>query len=376
MMISRNSFSRGSASLNLALPAFFLYGVLSCTDAQPLPAQSGSPADVQFVVGDYMVSEGGQWKPSDSPLDGPFGIDVDSQGNLWMVELESGRLHQLTRTGGLKTLRDAHEKGFSGDGGHVAQAQFNGPHNVVVGPDDQILVSDSWNHCVRRIDPRTGQVDTLVGTGDEGFSGDGGDGKKATFHFVMCISLDASRKTMHIADLKNRRVRNVDLESGMVRTVAGNGKKGVPDDGSLAADSPLVDPRAVASDANGNLYILERGGHALRVVRKDGRIETVAGTGKQGYRDGDALQAQFGAPKHICCDELGNVYIADDANRAIRKYDPQLATVTTVLGRGFGDKKITLKRPHGVRWHDGTLYVVDTGNNRILAYRQNFPTVR
>ena len=128
----------------------------------------------------------------------------------------------------------------------------------------------------------------------------------------------------------------------------------------------MVDPRAVASDGAGNLYILERSGNALRVVRPDGAIYTVAGTGRKGFRDGGALQARFGSPKHICCDPGGNVYIADDVNKAIRKYDPKTGRVSTVLGRGFGDPKITLERPHGVRWHDGRLHVVDTGHNRIL----------
>ena len=158
----------------------------------------------------------------------------------------------------------------------------------------------------------------------------------------------------------------MNLQTGRIRTVAGNGKKGIPKDGALAVKSPLVDPRAAASDAAGNLYILERGGNALRVVRSGGAIHTVAGTGKKGYRDGGALQALFGSPKHLCCDPGGNIYIADDANKAIRKYSPETGRVSTVLGRGFGDSKIRLSRAHGVRWHKGHLYVVDTGHNRIL----------
>jgi streptogramin lyase len=78
------------------------------------------------------------------------------------------------------------------------------------------------------------------------------------------------------------------------------------------------------------------------------------------------LKARFGSPKHICCDLAGNVYIADDLNKAVRKYDPETGQVSTVLGRGFGDPKITLERPHGVRWYHERLYVVDTGHNRIL----------
>lgn len=201
---------------------------------------------------------------------------------------------------------------------------------------------------------------------DPGYSGDGGPADGATFNYVMCIELDPSKRVLHIADLKNSRIRNVDLTTGVVRTVAGNGKKGVPRDGDPAIASPLLDPRAVASDAAGNLCVLERNGHALRVVRSDGTIHTVAGNGKKGFRDGPALQAEFGSPKHICCDPAGNVYIADDLNGAIRKYDPRLGQVTTLLGQGHGDPRIRLDHPHGVRWHESTLHALDTGHNRIF----------
>lgn len=336
--------------------------------ANPTTPTSAGDA-VAFVVGDYLVAESGTWNSDDSPLRGPFGIDFDSAGRMYVVELTSGRLHRIDADAPLTTISDEKKPGYNGDGGPLQSARFNGPHNCVVSADDSLLVSDSWNHCVRRIETDSMIIETMAGTGEEGFSGDGGPATDATFNFVMCISLNPARNVMHIADLKNLRIRNVDLKTGIVSTVCGNGNQGVPVDGAAATSSPLVDPRAVASDRAGNLYVLERGGHALRVVRADGTIHTVAGNGKKGFRDGDALHAQFGSPKHICCDTAGNVYIADDLNGAIRKYDPTNQQVTTVLGKGFGDPKITLLHPHGVRWHHGTLYVVDTGNHRILKFK-------
>jgi DNA-binding beta-propeller fold protein YncE len=321
---------------------------------------------VEFVIGDYLKSEGGAWAPAASPVQEPFGIDFDERGSMYIVELTSGRLLRRDAAGQIVKLSEHDKKGYSGDGGPVSDAYFDGPHNCVVTSDDALLVADSWNHCVRRIELQDLLTSTIIGTGREGYSGDGGPAKSATFNFVMCIELDPSKRLLHIADLKNSRIRNVDLETGIVRTVAGNGKSGVPRDGDLAVASPLVDPRAAASDAEGNLYVLERNGNALRVVRSDGTIHTVAGTGKKGFRDGLANQAEFGSPKHICCDPAGNVYIADDMNGAIRKYDPISNQVTTLLGRGFGDPRVTLEHPHGVRWHDSALYVIDTGHNRIF----------
>ena len=334
-----------------------------------LAGSSTANDTVSFMIGDRMADEGGQWDPKSSPLQSPFGVDFDSKGDMYIVELGGGRVHKLAATGVLETLNRNAEKGYRGDGDRITNAQFNGMHNCVVTRDDRLMIADSWNHCVRQVDLKTDIITTLAGTGDAGFSGDAGSAKSATFDFIMCIALNAAKSTLHIADLKNRRVRDLDLDTGIVRTVAGNGKKAVPADGELAVDSPLIDPRAVASDEEGNLYILERNGNALRVVRPDGTIHTVAGSGKKGFRDGRAMQAQFAGPKHICCDSTGNVYIADDMNRAIRKFDPKRGEVTTVLGRGFGDKMIKLEHPHGVRWHDGQLYVVDTGHNRILRLR-------
>jgi sugar lactone lactonase YvrE len=328
-------------------------------------------AEVEFVVGGYMKSEGGSWDAEQSPLQNPFGVDFDSKGNMYVVELGGGRVHRIDTDGNLARIAGDGSKSYTGDGGPAIDATFNGMHNGAVTNDDQLLIADSWNHCVRKIDLASGKIDTIIGTGKEGFSGDGGLARDATFNFVMCISLNRNKDLVHIVDLKNRRVRNVDLKSGLVSTVAGNGEKGIPKNGSKATQSPLVDPRAVASDADGNLYVLERGGNALRVVRTDGTIQTVAGSGEKGHQDGPPLEATFGSPKHVCSDDKGRVYIADDLNGAIRRYDPKTSRVETVLGRGTGDAKIQLLHPHGVCFHDGTLYVVDSGNHRIL--RVNHP---
>lgn len=326
-----------------------------------------SASDVRFVVGGLMEAEGGSWNPKESPLDQPFGIDFASDGTMYIVELSGGRVHRLDQAGTLTQISGDGSKSYGGDGGPALKATFNGMHNCAVTNDDHLLIADSWNHCVRRIRLSEDIVDTIAGSEKEGFGGDGGPAKSAAFNFVMCISLSQNKETLHIVDLKNRRIRNMNVRTGIVTTAAGNGAKGVPADGDQANTSPLVDPRAAASDAAGNLYILERGGNALRVVRTDGTIHTVAGTGEKGFRDGPAAQAKFGSPKHVCTDPNGNVFIADDQNGAIRKFDPKTSTVTTILGRGIGSEKIRLSHPHGVCVHDGVLYVIDSGNHRILS---------
>jgi len=312
------------------------------------------------------VLVGSQFAVKPSPLLRPFGIDFDAQDNLFIVELEGGRVHQLTPAGHLTLIAGNENQGYQGDGGLASQATFNGMHNVAVTPNGDIYISDSWNHCIRKIEAKTKIISTIAGTGQPGYSGDGGPAIQATFNYVMCISLNRTNDKLYVADLKNYRIRLVDLKEGWVRTVAGNGEKGVPQDGWSAVNSPLVDPRAVAVDSKNHIYILERGGHSLRVVNRKGKIETVAGTGQRGFRDGPALQAQFNSPKHIAIDADDNIFIADDQNHAVRKFDTGSGTVETVLGQGRGHSKIQLKQPHGVCVENGMLYVVDSGNNRIL----------
>ncbi len=320
-----------------------------------------------IVIGDSLADVK---KPAPGKLDSPFGVDFDKRGNMYIVELSGGRVHKLDTAGNFATIAGDGSKSYSGDGGPAKDATFNGMHNVAVTPGGDLYIADSWNHCIRRIDGKTGIITTCAGTGKAGFSGDGGPAAKATFNFLMCVSLNATNDKLFVADLKNLRIRAIDLKTGIVDTVAGNGKKGVPIDGNLAAESPLVDPRAVAVDSKENVYILERGGHALRVVTADGKIRTVAGTGKPGGTDGPALAAQLNSPKHVAIDLQDNVIIADDQNKKIRLYNARNATLISVLGSGVKAPKRGLARPHGVCVHeDGSIYVVDTGHHRILRLK-------
>ena len=327
---------------------------------QAAAAKQPNESKVTLIDGSWNPGEAGPVTTQANPLNRPFGGDFDSQGRMWIVELEGGRVHRLAN-GVRKQVGGDGSKSYRGDGGSLGQATFNGMHNLAIAPDDSVYIADSWNHCIRRIDG-SGRIKTFAGTGKAGFGGDGGPAAKAKFNYIMCITLNPSGEKLHVADLKNRRIREIDLKSDRVRTIAGNGQRGVPKDGAKATEAPLVDPRAVCSDKAGNVYVLERGGHALRVVRPDGRIYTVAGNGEKGNSDGRGSAARFNGPKHICADPAGNIYVADDVNHLIRKYEPKTGEVSTVLGRG----KVKLSKPHGVTWDKGKLYIVDSSNHRIL----------
>lgn len=353
------SHPRDPTMLRITLPLIAI-GVLFC---QPHRANAQGPR-AKIVIGESLADVK---EPKPGQLHSPFGVDFDRRGNMFIVELEGGRVHKLDTAGKFTTIAGDGSKSYSGDGGPAAEATFNGMHNVAVTPEGDLYIADSWNHCVRKVDAKTGIITTIAGTGEPGFEGDGGPATEARFDFVMCVTLNSTNDKLYLADLKNRRIRVVDLKSGIVSTVAGNGKKGVPADGDQATESPLVDPRAVAVDSKENVYVLERGGHALRMVTHDGKIRTVAGTGEKGGADGPALAAQLNSPKHLAVDADDRVIIADDQNAKIRLYDPANGTLTSILGKGVDKPRRGLLRPHGVTVHeDGSIYVVDTGHHRIL----------
>ena len=327
---------------------------------------SSFASDLELVIGQWRDGEGRTSDAEVSPLKTPFGIDFDPDGRMWIVELSGGRVHRRNVNGRVELIGGDGSESYRGDGGPASKATFNGMHNVAVTKNGDVLIADSWNHCVRRIDPESGQISTLYGTGQAGFSGDGGAARKADFNFIMCITLDWDERNLLIADLKNRRIRSVELKTGVVRTIAGNGSRGVPEDGTKAVESPLVDPRAVAGDRHGNVYVLERGGHALRVVSPDGRIRTVCGFGERGFQDGGGRTGRLNSSKHLAIDRDDNIFIAEDANRAIRKFVPSTGELTTVLGRGFGHPDVELSKPHGVCVEGEWLYIVDTGHDRVF----------
>jgi len=294
----------------------------------------------------------------------PFGIDFDRAGNSYIVEMAGGdRVLKIDPAGKLSVFAGAGEKGDSGDNGPALEARFNGMHSLVIGPGGDIFIADTWNNRIRRIEG--GKILAFAGTGKRGFSGDGGPAREAEFGNVYCVAFDAPKENLFVADLDNRRIRAVNLKSGIVTTVAGNGQRGIPVDGAKATEAPLVDPRAVAVDSKGAVYILERSGHALRRVDRDGVIRTVAGTGKKGNADGEALKAEFNGPKHICVDVNDDVIIADTDNHVIRKYLPKENKVVRIAGAESGEFR--LKQPHGVQLNkNGALYIADSLNNRVL----------
>jgi sugar lactone lactonase YvrE len=334
-------------------------------------------AAIELVVGE----------PKTEHVSEPFSVDFDSKGALYGVEFtKSNRVFKfdgskLSFIAGVQ--HNAEEKGAKKatdvqDGTDPLKAIFNGMHDIRITAEDKAIIGDSFHNRVRLLDLSNGHVATIAGTGAGGFKGDGGPAVAATFSVTMTASLSPDGKRYYIADIGNHRTRVVDLASGMVSTVAGNGQKGLPVDEADALQAAMGDTRAVTQAKDGTLYILLRGGNSLVAV-KDGKVRTVVNAGgKKGYSGdgGPGREATMNGPKYVAMDPNGHVLICDTENHCVRRLNTQTGVIELLAGAPpkagiqIGDTwlKTELRRPHGVRMSpDGkTLYIADTYNNRVL----------
>lgn len=324
--------------------------------------------------------------PTTEAVSEPFSVDFDSKGALYGVEFtKSNRIFKLD--GGKLSFiagvqHGEEEKGKKAiapvnDGTDPQRAVFNGMHDIQITRDGRAYIGDSFHNRVRLLDLASGRVSTIAGTGASGFSGDGGPATAATFSITMTATLSPDQKRIYIADIGNSRTRMIDLGSGVVSTVAGSGKKGLPADDSDALTAPMGDTRAVTQANDGTLYVLLRGGNSLVAV-KDGKARTVVNAaGKSGYGGdgGPARDALMNGPKYVAMDPNQNVLICDTENNCVRRYSPTTGKIELIAGSPpksgtkIGDTflETQLKRPHGVRMGpDGKLYIADTYNHRVL----------
>lgn len=313
-------------------------------------------------------------------LDQPFGLERGPDGALYVCEAGNHVIRRVGRDGTITTVAGTGKAGYAGDGGPATRAALNEPYEVRFDRRGHMFFVERLNHVVRRVDARTGVISTVAGTGEAGFSGDGGPGPQAQLRQPHSIQFDR-RGDLYICDIGNHRIRRLDMKTGLITTFAGTGERGPAPDGAPLAGTPLSGPRAIDFDRRGSLWLALREGNAvLRIDMARRTVHQVAGTGEKGLSGdgGPAREARLSGPKGLSVGPDGSVYVADTENHAIRRIDVRRGVIERVAGtgeRGDGPEgdplACRLSRPHGVFVDtDGTVFVGDSEAHRVRVLRR------
>jgi sugar lactone lactonase YvrE len=255
---------------------------------------------------------------TDALLQGPDGLAILPDGSVCIADSGNDRIRVINPNGIIRTIAGAGESGYSGDGGPATQATFLTPYDVALGPDGSLYIADTDNFCIRRVDP-SGRINTIAGTGVAGYSGDGGPATAAQLNrpFALALSRNGS---LYVADYSNSRVRRI-RSDGTIETVAGTGTWGYDGDDRPATLAALNGPIGIAVGPDDEIYIADNHNHRVRVIKPDGRIGTVAGSGQPGYAGdgGPPAEAQLQWPAALVFDQHGHLYVADSGNNRIRR---------------------------------------------------------
>ena len=285
----------------------------------------------------------------------------------------------------MSTFAGTGERGHTGDGGPAAKATLSEPFHCDLDGRGHLYIAESANHCIRKVDLKTGRISTVAGTGKKGYSGDGGPATQATFNEPYAVAVTKDND-LFIVDRLNAVVRKVDGKTGVITTVAGNGKKDYAGDGGPGAKASMREPNDCCLDGKGGLLIADVGDWRIRRLDlATGIITTFAGTGRAKIAlkttidrakcgdDGPADKAIVVGARAVCVDGKGNTYICEREGSAVRKIDAS-GVVTTIAGtseRGYkgdnGDAKLAVfDGPKGIRCDAaGNIYVVDCENHAI-----------
>lgn len=351
--------------------------VLAACLAMATHSACGWAVEIRRIAGNGDKISGADGLATHTGVGGPFGVTPGPDGHLYICETTGHIVRRLNRkTGSLTTVAGTRNRsGFSGDGGPANKGKLNEPYEVRFDPTGNMFFVEMKNHIVRRVDAKSGVITTVAGTGRPGFSGDGGPAIKARLQRPHSIALDKSGG-LYICDIRNHRVRKVDLQTGIITTFAGTGEKKRTPDGAKLTGTPLYGPRALDYRA-GSLFLALREGNAVyRIDLKAGTLQHLAGTGKKGYTGdgGPAKLATLSGPKGISVAANGDIYLADTESHTVRVIRQATGYIETIVGTGRqgagadGDPlKCSMDRPHGVFVDPrGNVFIGDSSNHRVL----------
>jgi len=274
------------------------------------------------VAGSGNVGYSGDGGPAvDAECNEPYEVRFDSQGNLLFVEMKNAVIRRVdAKTGKISTVAGTGTAGFSGDDGPASQAQLKQPHSIALDDQDNIFICDIGNHRVRRVDARTGVISTVIGGGKNSPTPD--------VSAIDNLSLKGPRALDHLGQNRfvlalreGNAIYRLDLNEKTLTHLAGTGKSGYAGDGSDAKQALLAGPKGVAANQAGDIFFADTESHTIRVIRAGtGIVETVAGDGKRGDGPEDhPLKCRMARPHSVCVDADGNVFIGDSETHRVRK---------------------------------------------------------
>ena len=275
------------------------------------------------VAGNGVAAYTGDGGPATSAsLNMPHEIQFDEQGHLYIVERDNHVVRRVDAvTGIISTVAGTGTAGFSGDGGPATQAELFRPHSIVFAPDGGLLICDIGNHRIRRVDPETGVVETFAGTGEREPTPDGAALRGTPLNGPRAMALDPAGN-LYLALREGNAVYRLDLEAETIHHVAGTGEQGYTGDGGQAVEATLAGPKGLAY-ATGRLYVADTENHVIRQISlATGVISTVLGTGERG--DGpepDPLRCKLNRPHGIWVDDALGLLVGDSEAHRIRRVD-------------------------------------------------------
>ena len=238
----------------------------------------------------------------------------------------------------ISTIAGNGTSGYSSDGIAATTSELSGPQGLALDASGNIYIADLVNNRIRRIDIATGLISTIAGNGTGAYNGDGILATAAEIYQPSALNFDPAGN-LYFTDRGNNRVRKITISTGIISTIAGNGTQGYNGDGIAATAAELSSPNEVSFDVSGNLYIADWNNHRVRKVNMiTGIISTVAGTGTAGY-NGDgiaATAAEINAPCGITFDAAGNMYVCEYGGYRVRMISGATELISTVAGTGTG----------------------------------------
>lgn len=353
--------------------------LLHVTFALLFSYSAAAAGTIDTVAGSGAGTDNGPSAPALSAnMNQPFGLEFGPDGALYICERGLDRIRRWDpQTNELSTYAGNGTKGFSGDGGPATSAQLNEPHELRFDHEGNLYWTDMRNQVIRRVDRKTKVISTFAGIGKQsGYSGDGGPATEAKLSSPHSLAFDDAGN-MYIADIGNHRIRRVDAKTGVIETIAGTGEKIMPQDGAVAKTASLLGPRALFVVGDTMWIAFREGSQVWKMDLQAGTLHHVSGTGRRGFKtvDGPAKDAEYDSPKGIAVGPDGLVYVVDSSNHVLRKLDPVKNTVTVIAGipqepKFSGDggpaEKAHLNNLHGVCiTKDGTIYIGDSDNHRV-----------